>query len=73
VDENLMVDVSLMQSLLKAVPSSAALLIVGDIDQISSAGPSRVLADITGSGAVATVRLAKMFRQAADSRIITGA
>ena len=47
-----MVDVSLMQSLLRAVPDRAALLIVGDIDQLPSVGPGQVLADIIGSGAV---------------------
>ena len=68
-----MVDVPLMQSLLKAVPDRAALLIVGDIDQLPSVGPGQVLADIIGSGAVATVRLTEVFRQAAQSRIITNA
>ena len=57
-----MVDVSLMQSLLKAVPDHAALLIVGDIDQLPSVGPGQVLADIIGSGAVPTVRLTEVFR-----------
>ena len=73
VDEASMVDVSLMQSLLKAVPDHAALLIVGDIDQLPSVGPGQVLADIIGSGAVPTVRLTEVFRQAAMSRIITNA
>lgn len=73
IDESSMVDVSLMQSLLKAVPSSAALLIVGDIDQLPSVGPGQVLADIIGSGAVPVVRLTEVFRQAAQSRIITSA
>ena len=73
IDETSMVDVSLMQSLLKAVPDHAALLIVGDIDQLPSVGPGQVLADIIGSGAVATVRLTEVFRQAARSRIITNA
>jgi exodeoxyribonuclease V alpha subunit len=73
VDEASMVDVSLMQSLLKAVPDRAALLIVGDIDQLPSVGPGQVLADIIGSGAVPTVRLTEVFRQAAQSRIITNA
>ena len=68
-----MVDVPLMQSLLKAVPGSAALLIVGDIDQLPSVGPGQVLADIIGSGAVPVVRLTEVFRQAAQSRIITSA
>ena len=73
VDESSMVDVMLMQSLLKAVPSTAALLIVGDIDQLPSVGPGQVLADIIGSGAVPVVRLTEVFRQAAQSKIITTA
>ena len=73
VDESSMVDVLLMQSLLKAVPSTAALLIVGDIDQLPSVGPGQVLADIIGSGAVPVVRLTEVFRQAAESKIITTA
>ena len=73
VDESSMVDVLLMQSLLKAVPRSAALLIVGDIDQLPSVGPGQVLADIIGSGAVPVVRLTEVFRQAAQSKIITTA
>lgn len=73
IDESSMVDVSLMQSLLKAVPDRAAVLIVGDIDQLLSVGPGQVLADIIGSQAVPVVRLTEVFRQAAQSRIITNA
>lgn len=73
VDESSMVDVLLMQSLLKAVPDHAALLIVGDIDQLPSVGPGQVLADIIGSGTVPVVRLTEVFRQAAQSKIITTA
>src|SRR3954451_2710956 len=73
VDETSMVDVTLMQALLKAVPDTAALLIVGDIDQLPSVGPGQVLADTIASGAVSVVRLTEIFRQAAQSRIITGA
>ncbi|MDA3856892.1 MAG: ATP-binding domain-containing protein [Roseovarius sp.] len=73
IDESSMVDVLLMQSLMKAVPSAAALLIVGDIDQMPSVGPGQVLADIIGSGAVPVVRLTEVFRQAAQSKIITTA
>ena len=73
VDETSMVDVMLMQSLMKAVPDRAALLIVGDIDQLPSVGPGQVLADIISSGAVPVVRLTEVFRQAAQSRIITSA
>src|ERR1700756_2473556 len=73
VDETSMVDVLLMQSLLKAVPNKTALLIVGDIDQLPSVGPGQVLADIISSGAAPVVRLTEVFRQAAQSRIITSA
>ena len=73
VDEASMVDVPLMHALLKAVPDHAALLIVGDIDQLPSVGPGQVLADIIGSGAVPVVRLTEVFRQAAKSRIIVNA
>ena len=73
IDETSMVDVLLMQALLKAVPDNAALLIVGDIDQLPSVGPGQVLADIIASGAVPVVRLTEIFRQAAQSRIITSA
>ncbi|MGE3280032.1 MAG: ATP-dependent RecD-like DNA helicase [Alphaproteobacteria bacterium] len=73
IDETSMVDVMLMQALVRAVPDHAALLIVGDIDQLPSVGPGQVLADIIGSGAVPVVRLTEIFRQAAESRIITSA
>ena len=73
VDEASMVDVALMHALVKAVPDRAALLIVGDIDQLPSVGPGQVLADIIGSGAVPVVRLTEVFRQAAESRIIVNA
>jgi exodeoxyribonuclease V alpha subunit len=73
VDETSMVDVMLMQALMKAVPDRAALLIVGDIDQLPSVGPGQVLADVISSGAVPVVRLTEVFRQATQSRIITSA
>ncbi len=73
VDETSMVDVLLMQALLKAMPDHAALLIVGDIDQLPSVGPGQVLSDIIASGAVPVVRLTEVFRQAAQSQIITAA
>ena len=68
-----MVDVVLMQSLMKAVPDHAALLVVGDIDQLPSVGPGQVLADLISSGTVPVVRLTEVFRQAAQSRIVTAA
>jgi exodeoxyribonuclease V alpha subunit len=73
VDETSMVDLLLMQALVRAVPERAALLVVGDIDQLPSVGPGQVLADIIASGAVPVVRLTEVFRQAARSRIITTA
>lgn len=73
VDETSMVDVMLMQALMKALPNKAALLIVGDIDQLPSVGPGQILADVISSGAVPVVRLTEVFRQAAQSRIITTA
>ena len=73
VDETSMVDVTLAQALLKAIPNTAALLIVGDIDQLPSVGPGQVLTDIIGSGAVPVIRLTEVFRQAAQSRIILSA
>lgn len=73
IDETSMVDVMLMQALMKAVPDDAALLIVGDIDQLPSVGPGQVLADVISSGAIPVVRLTEVFRQAAQSRIISSA
>lgn len=73
IDEASMVDVPLMAALLKAVPDAAAVILVGDVDQLPSVGPGQVLADLIGSGAVPVARLTEVFRQAAASRIITNA
>ena len=73
VDETSMVDVPLMASLLAALPPEAALLLVGDVDQLPSVGPGQVLADVIASGAIPVTRLTEVFRQAAASRIITSA
>jgi exodeoxyribonuclease V alpha subunit len=73
VDETSMVDVPLMRALLRALPRDAALLLVGDVDQLPSVGPGQVLADVIGSGALPVVRLTEVFRQAAGSRIVTNA
>jgi exodeoxyribonuclease V alpha subunit len=73
IDETSMVDVLLMHALLRAVPDRAALLVVGDVDQLPSVGAGQVLADLIGSGAVPVVRLTEVFRQAAKSRIIVSA
>ena len=73
VDESSMIDVILMNSLLKAVPSHMRLILVGDIDQLPSVGAGNVLRDIIDSGVVPVIRLTKIFRQAQTSRIITNA
>ena len=73
VDETSMVDVLLMKALMRALPARAALLLVGDVDQLPSVGPGQVLGDIISSGAVPVVRLTEVFRQAARSRVIVNA
>jgi exodeoxyribonuclease V alpha subunit len=73
VDETSMVEVPLMRSLVRALPEQAALLLVGDVDQLPSVGPGQVLADIIASNALPVVRLTEVFRQAAESRIIVNA
>ena len=73
IDEASMVDVVLMNSLLKALPDTAGILIVGDIDQLPSVGAGKVLADIIASQQVPTARLTEIFRQAASSQIIVNA
>ena len=73
VDEVSMVDILLMNQLLRAVPSHAAVLLVGDVDQLPSVGPGAVLQDIIESGQVPTVRLTEIFRQAASSSIVVNA
>ncbi len=73
IDEMSMVDVSLMASICKALSPFTRLIIIGDVDQLPSVGPGKVLSDIISSGALPTVRLRAIFRQAATSRIITNA
>lgn len=73
VDETSMVDVVLMSNLLRALPSKASLMLVGDIDQLPSVGPGMVLRHLIESKVVPVVRLTEVFRQAAHSRIITNA
>jgi exodeoxyribonuclease V alpha subunit len=73
VDEVSMVDVVLMYQLLRAIPQDAALLLVGDADQLPSVGPGSVLADVLASGRVPAARLTEIHRQAAASRIVVNA
>ena len=73
VDEASMIDVVLMNALLRALPDHARLVLVGDIDQLPSVGPGNVLRDIIDSAAVPVVRLTQIFRQAEKSHIIRNA
>ena len=73
VDEASMIDTQLMAALLEALPPMAALLLVGDVDQLPSIGAGQVLADVIGSGAVPVIRLTEIFRQAAESGIVRNA
>jgi exodeoxyribonuclease V alpha subunit len=72
-DECSMIDVPLMSALMKALPGRAALILVGDVDQLPSVGPGSVLGDLIDSKRIPVVRLTEVFRQAAHSRIITTA
>ncbi len=73
VDEISMMDIVIANHLLKAVPSQAVLVLVGDADQLPSVGPGNVLGDIIESDRFPVIRLTEIFRQASQSRIITNA
>ena len=73
VDECSMIDILLMYNLLKAVPLTMRLVLVGDIDQLPSVGAGNVLRDIIDSGSVPVIRLTRIFRQAQSSRIVMNA
>jgi len=72
-DEVSMIDTSLMYHLLKAVPSGATLIMVGDSNQLPSVGPGNVLRDVIKSGSVPVIVLNEVFRQARESLIIMSA
>ncbi|MGP1947485.1 MAG: SF1B family DNA helicase RecD2, partial [Arsenophonus sp. NC-PG7-MAG3] len=73
VDESSMIDIVLMNKLLRALPNHSALLLVGDIDQLPSVGPGNVLSDIIHSQQIPVNRLTEVFRQATYSKIIISA
>ena len=73
VDEFSMVDVPLMAALCRALPPHGSLVLVGDPDQLPSVGPGAILSDLLASGAVPSVRLTEIFRQAEASRIVRAA
>lgn len=73
VDESSMLDIHLAHSLLKAMPPEARLVFVGDVDQLPSVGPGNVLMDLIASQALPVVWLKTVFRQAAESGIVSNA
>ncbi|SFQ03034.1 SF1B family DNA helicase RecD2 [Caldicoprobacter faecalis] len=73
IDEVSMVDVLLMNHLLKAIVPGTRLILVGDVDQLPSVGPGNVLKDIISSGIIKVVRLTEIFRQAQESMIVLNA
>jgi exodeoxyribonuclease V alpha subunit len=73
IDEASMIDLILMHHLLKAIPKSATVILVGDVDQLPSVGAGNVLNDIIGSGIIPVVELNEIFRQAQESSIIVNA
>jgi exodeoxyribonuclease V alpha subunit len=73
VDETSMVDLHLFDSLLRALPESSRLVLVGDADQLPSVGPGEVLRDLLRSGCVPAARLTRIFRQGERSGIVENA
>jgi len=73
VDEFSMVDLALMHGLVRAVPTSMRLILVGDKDQLPALGPGALLGDLIASGRVTVVRLDEIFRQEEDSLIVRNA
>ena len=72
-DESSMIDLLLMEALLKALPEKAKLILVGDMDQLPPVGPGNVFRAVIQSSAFPTVRLTHIFRQSEDSRIVQNA
>lgn len=73
VDEASMIDVPLLDAVLRALPHGAAIVLVGDADQLPSIGPGQVLHDVLASGRVPSIRLTEIHRQTAGSRIVVNA
>ncbi|MBR0056344.1 MAG: ATP-dependent RecD-like DNA helicase, partial [Kiritimatiellae bacterium] len=73
VDESSMIDILLMDQLLRALPDSVTLILVGDIDQLPSVGPGNVLRDIIASGAIPCTKLDTIFRQDTRGMIVRNA
>lgn len=72
-DEASMIDTQILNAIVKALPPTVTLIIVGDVDQLPSIGPGQVLQDIINSDVITTVKLNQVFRQAQHSKIVTNA
>ena len=73
IDEVSMVDIHLMQQLLKALTATMVLILVGDVDQLPSVGAGNVLKDLINAGKITTIQLSRIFRQAEKSAIVVSA
>lgn len=73
IDESSMIDIVMMNSILKAVPASMTVIMVGDVDQLPSINAGNVLRDMIESSVIPTVKLEKVYRQAKQSKIIENA
>ena len=73
IDETSMVDLFLVDAVLRALPLTARLVLIGDVDQLPSVGPGQVLADVIASGIASTVRFTQLYRRSAESQITASA
>jgi len=73
IDESSMIDLDLLQALLRALRRGTRLILIGDIDQLPSVGAGNVLADLIASERIPTIRLTEIFRQSGESLIVTNA
>ena len=73
VDEASMLDTQLARAVVRAIGPGSQLMLVGDADQLPSVGPGQVLRDVLASGRLPSARLETVFRQAAQSQIVTNA
>jgi exodeoxyribonuclease V alpha subunit len=73
IDETSMVDLFLFDAVLRALPLTARLVLIGDVDQLPSVGPGQVLADVIAAGVASTVRFTQLYRRSAESQITVSA
>ena len=73
IDETSMVDLFVFDAVLRALPLTARLVLIGDVDQLPSVGPGQVLADVIAAGVASTVRFTQLYRRSAESQITVSA